>query len=447
VLTPRQRAALRRRLLRWYRAHRRALPFRGSRDPYRIWLSEVMLQQTRVAAALPYYRRFLRRFPSVRALARAREQEVLRLWAGLGYYSRARNLRRAAKIIVARHGGKFPRALEEALALPGVGRYTAAAVLSIAYGQPLAVLDGNVARVLARIGAVRGDSRAPQMWRGLERQAQELIPVAPAFSRMMNKARLLSSRVRRGGRGICLSQRPQKKADSSSPSAPRNDRAEPAALKGSATKPGGTIPGGTKPGTNAGEWNQALMELGALVCTPRAPRCGECPVANFCRARKLGVQEEIPRRRKKRATRRVRIAAAVLLDRQGRTLLLRPQAARNGDLFSGMWQFPAVEARGASSADLLAVIKRLEEEDLTQRKQRKAEGAEKNRVQRTLQALPAARHTVTFREIELRPYLLRVERLPRVAGARAVALRAIASLPVSSATRKIAHAACDALNP
>src|SRR5574341_66033 len=136
------------RLLAWYRRARRDLPWRRSRDPYRIWVSEAMLQQTTVATVLPYYRRFLRRFPTVGALARAREEQVLALWSGLGYYARARNLRAAAREIVARHEGRFPRILGEALALPGVGRYTAGAVLSIAYGVPVPVVDGNVARVL-----------------------------------------------------------------------------------------------------------------------------------------------------------------------------------------------------------------------------------------------------------------------------------------------------------
>ena len=152
---------LRRHLLRWYRQNKRDLDWRRTRDPYRIWLSEIMLQQTRVAAVLPYYQRFVERFPTVESLAKAPLDAVLHHWAGLGYYSRARNLHLAAKQIVARHDGEFPRRLDDALALPGIGGYTAAAVLSIAYGQPLAVLDGNVARVLARWAAIRGDVRAP----------------------------------------------------------------------------------------------------------------------------------------------------------------------------------------------------------------------------------------------------------------------------------------------
>ena len=163
------------RLLRWFRAHKRDLPWRASRDPYRIWIAEVMLQQTRIAAVMPYYDRFLQRLPDVESLARAPLAEVLKLWSGLGYYSRARNLHRAAKEIVADHNGEFPKFLDAALQLPGIGRYTAAAVLSIAYDVPLAVLDGNVARVLARLLAIRGDFREPRRWRDLAKTAQDWL--------------------------------------------------------------------------------------------------------------------------------------------------------------------------------------------------------------------------------------------------------------------------------
>src|SRR6266568_1149709 len=162
MLQGRELATFRKQLLGWFRQFRRDLPWRQTKDPYHIWLSEIMLQQTRVAAAIPYYERFLKRFPDVHALASAPEEEVLRLWSGLGYYSRARNLQKAAQQIVARHDGKFPARMDEVLALPGIGNYTAAAILSIAFGEKQAVLDGNVARVLARLGAIRGDLRAPQ---------------------------------------------------------------------------------------------------------------------------------------------------------------------------------------------------------------------------------------------------------------------------------------------
>jgi A/G-specific adenine glycosylase len=171
----------RRALLVWYRASKRDLPWRRTDDPYRIWLSEIMLQQTRVAAAIGYYQRFLERFPTIESLAAARLEEVLRSWAGLGYYTRARNLHRAAQEIIARYAAKFPRAWEEVIALPGIGAYTAAAILSIAYGAPHAVLDGNVARVIARLDAIRGDLRAPRRWNALTARAQQLAdPAAPA---------------------------------------------------------------------------------------------------------------------------------------------------------------------------------------------------------------------------------------------------------------------------
>jgi A/G-specific adenine glycosylase len=344
----------RRRMLSWFAECKRDLPWRRTRDAYHIWLSEIMLQQTRVAAVVPYYERFLESFPNVRALARARTDRVLTNWAGLGYYSRARNLQRAAKEIVSRHSGEFPREYESALALPGIGRYTAAAVLSIAYDEPHAVLDGNVARVLARIGAVRGDLRAPARWRKLQTAAQEAL-----------------------------------------------DRNAP------------------------GDWNQAMMELGATVCTPKSPRCAECPVEKWCNAHALGIAEKLPAARKKRATVEVTLAAAVLLDPRDRTLLVR-QWDGKGALFSRLWQFPALETAGKDAGKALAGHLR-----------------EKFGVDGkcNLTPLTTARHAVTFRNIRLKPYLVRVARLPRVSGARIVTLSQIRSLPISNATQKIADAA------
>ena len=168
MLRRRELATFRKNLLGWFRQYQRDLPWRRTTDPYRIWLSEIMLQQTRVVAVIPYYERFLERFPDVQGLASAPQEEVLRLWSGLGYYSRARNLHSAAQEIAARHGGVFPRNETDALALPGIGRYTAAAILSIAYGAKFAVLDGNVARVVARIFAVRGDLREAKRWKSLQ---------------------------------------------------------------------------------------------------------------------------------------------------------------------------------------------------------------------------------------------------------------------------------------
>jgi A/G-specific adenine glycosylase len=175
MLNARELVAFRKQLLGWFRQFRRDLSWRRTKNPYRIWLSEIMLQQTRVAAVIPYYERFVEHFPDVRALAGAPQEEVLRLWSGLGYYSRARNLQKAAQQIVAKHRGQFPARLEDALALPGIGNYTAAAILSIAFDEKLAVLDGNVARVLARLGAVRGDLRQSERWQDLQKTADSYL--------------------------------------------------------------------------------------------------------------------------------------------------------------------------------------------------------------------------------------------------------------------------------
>src|SRR5260370_6312885 len=167
----RELATFRNQLLGWFRQFQRDLPWRRTKDPYRIWLSEIMLQQTRVAAVIPYYERFLRRFPEVRSLATAPQDEVLRLWSGLGYYGRARNLQKAAQQIIAKHKGRFPTRLDDALALPGIGNYTAASILSIAYDEKQADLDGNVARVLARLCAIRRDIPDPNRWQNLQKTA------------------------------------------------------------------------------------------------------------------------------------------------------------------------------------------------------------------------------------------------------------------------------------
>jgi A/G-specific adenine glycosylase len=250
--------AARRRLLAWYRRHRRDLPWRRARDPYAIWLSEIMLQQTRVAAAIPYYERFLARFPDVRALARARLDEVLALWSGLGYYRRARHLHAAARIVAK---GALPRTEEEWRELPGVGPYAAAAIASIAFGERAAAVDGNVVRVLSRLHAI------------------ERGPVGDLARAWL------------------------------SPRAP-------------------------------GDHNQALMELGATVCTPRAPACPRCPLSSFCAGKSDPARYPAPRAR--RPVREERLAVA-LVTRGGRIQLRR----RAGDGFlAGMWDLPPARGRG-----------------------------------------------------------------------------------------------------
>jgi A/G-specific adenine glycosylase len=371
-LTDRELRTFRNKLLGWFRRHQRDLPWRRTRDPYCIWLSEIMLQQTRVATAIPYYERFLETFPSVRALAGAEEEEVLRLWAGLGYYSRARNLQRAAREIVARHGGEFPREFAAALALPGIGNYTAAAILSIAHGAAHAVLDGNVARVIARLEAIRGDLREGNRWRALQTSAGRLLDIS-----------------------------------------------------------------------HAGDWNQAMMELGATVCTPRAPDCAGCPVAESCRARKLGLAEALPEKRRKRTTEKIHLAAAVYLDPKGKTVLLAPAPGKKASskkakqktepdgtlsaLFSGLWHFPAVAVRKNVRTELRRFLQ-------TSGGAALASGAK-------WIALPPLRHAVTYREITITAFLVRVEKLPGARTGRVLPLRKVHSLAVSGLTRKIARAA------
>ena len=354
-LKPRSLRTFQSRLLVWFRTHRRELPWRASRDPYRIWVAEIMLQQTRIAAVIPYYDRFLRRFPDVRGLARARQPEVLKFWSGLGYYSRARNLHAAAKTIVAKHNGEFPRDLEAALSLPGIGNYTAAAVLSIAYDEPFAVLDGNVARVLARLGAVRGDLRESRAWQNLSNAAQQVLA---------------------------------RKA--------------------------------------ASDWNQSLMELGETICTPQSPRCAACPISRWCEAHAQGLANEIPAPRKKRASVNIKIAAAILCDPQGRTLLVKGTGAHDHVLFSRMWQFPAIEVKRNARSELTKHL-------------RSTLGM--NEIE--LEALPEAGHSVTFRNVTLLPFLAQVDQLPANAGTlgRVLPLKSISRVPISSATRKIANAA------
>jgi A/G-specific adenine glycosylase len=353
-------------LLGWFATYRRDLPWRRDRDPYRIWISEIMLQQTRVAAVIPYFEKFCERFPDVCALAEAEEAEVLRMWSGLGYYSRARNLQAAAQQIVSEHGGTFPATEHDIRALRGIGKYTTNAILSIAFGKKHAVVEGNVARVVARLEALRGDLREGSRWEALQRTADRLL----------------------------------------APEAP-------------------------------GNWNQAMMELGATICTPRSPQCLSCPVAKFCRARKLGIQELIPEKRKKRATLGVVLAAAVLVDGRSRCILLPPPKNRTEKaladdiptLVSKMWHFPTIAVGEDPASELRQYLKNIVG----------AKGLPSQFV-----ALRKIRHAVTYRAISLLPFRVDFKKLPRVAGARIILLKDFSSVPVSNLTRKVARAAIEA---
>ncbi|MBI3892718.1 MAG: A/G-specific adenine glycosylase [Candidatus Wallbacteria bacterium] len=278
-MTSSRATLFRRALLDWYRASKRELPWRHTRDPYAIWLSEVMLQQTQVATVIPYWHSFLSRFPTVADLAAATDDEVLARWTGLGYYSRARNMLRAARSMVERHAGQVPASFEALSDLSGVGPYTAAAVASIAFGLPHAVLDGNVARVLCRLEALPGDDRKPAVRDGLRKVAGALL-----------------------------------------------DRRCPS------------------------DFNQAMMELGALVCTPRAPGCGGCPVAALCKARADGHPERFPERTPRKKSVAVDWSVA-LVERGGEILLVR---SASPGLFTGMWELPWLDRPPAELASGLA---------------------------------------------------------------------------------------------
>ena len=259
--------SLRSDLLAWYDRMRRDLPWRRTRDPYAIWVSETMLQQTQVAAVLPYFERFLARFPTLADLAAAEEDAVLAAWSGLGYYRRVRHLQEGARRVMEGHGGTVPQDPAALRALPGVGPYTAGAIASIAFGREEAVLDGNVRRVLARWTADPGEGGDARFWQ----LARSLVA-----------------------------------------------------------------------GPRPGDWNQALMELGATVCTPQAPACGRCPVPAHCRAHRSGSAADFPRARPRKPSRTVQVEVA-LIEREGAVLLERQGA---GGPLRGKWDLPAVETGG-----------------------------------------------------------------------------------------------------
>ena len=272
-ISPADRRFIRKKLLDWYDRERRSLPWREHPSPYGTVVSEFMLQQTRVAAVVPYFKRFVRRFPSFKALSRASEEEVLAAWSGLGYYRRARALKRAAEIIVARHRGALPRDPEDLKGLPGFGQYTAAAVASIAQGLPLAAVDGNVRRVLARLFVIGGRSET----RRIAAMATDLL-----------------------------------------------DPGRP------------------------GDWNQAVMELGATVCTPRDPRCLICPLRRRCRALETGKVDRFPRPRRLPPVQRVEEVAVAALRRGALLVLQRGE----GGSFAGMWELPRLDSRRIEAKNL-----------------------------------------------------------------------------------------------
>jgi A/G-specific adenine glycosylase len=345
-------AAMRAALVRWFGRVKgdRGLPWRQTRDPYAVWLSEIMLQQTRAASAIPYYQRFLAALPTVADLAEAPGEQVLSLWSGLGYYRRARMLHAAARQVMTEWGGRFPSEPEQLRALEGVGAYTAGAVASIAFGRPAALVDGNVTRVLARLFGVEEDVRRSRGAARIWELAEALVAV---------------------GEG------------------------------------------------DPGDWNQALMELGATVCVPGEPRCGLCPVRAHCQGRARGVAATLPRASPKRKPTAVARVAVVLAST--RSVLL---ARRRPDvLFGGLWEPPGVD--GADEA-LTGLARRL--------------GVDPERLRRAGEVVHVLSHRRLVVDVR-RGGLGRRSRWappgPDYDGAEVVPLEALATLPQASLSLKV----------
>jgi A/G-specific adenine glycosylase len=345
----------RRRLRNWYLENRRDLPWRKSRDPYRVWVSEIMLQQTQVATVRDYFTRFIDQFPDVQSLAAASEQEVLRAWEGLGYYRRARQMHTAAQAIVAEHGGEFPRDVAALQRLPGIGRYTAGAIASIALGRPAPILEANTVRLYARLVAYRGIPSSSDGKRALWNVAESLVPCR-----------------------------------------------EP------------------------GEFNQALMELGSLVCTPREARCTICPVSGLCGAHVLGLAAQIPPPKPRPVYESVHEAAVVV--RQNGKVLLRQCTA--GERWAGLWDFPRVP---------IPLINGTSVEDVLREKIQERFGTSIEIGER----LATIKHGVTRFRITLDCYTARLKRTRRPTitsgGLRWVAQKRLSEFPLSTTGRQIAE--------
>jgi A/G-specific adenine glycosylase len=341
-------------LLEWYDSQSRRLPWRGTKDPYAIWVSEIMLQQTQVETVIPYYHRFLQRFPSVEALAAAPNEEVLKTWENLGYYTRARNLHKAAGLIATQFAGRIPDRWDEIIQLPGIGRYTAGAILSIAFGQRVPAVDGNVRRVISRLGAV-----------------EESIDDPPGQERIEQL--------------VC----------------------------------------GLIPGRDPGRFNQALMELGALVCTPKKPGCSFCPLRALCRALARGLTHRLPLRGKRRALPHKEVAAAIIQNSEGLFLIVQRPAS---GLLGSLWKFPGdILDPGEAPADGLRRTVRTELGiDI-------ASGPQLARV----------KHAYTHFRITLSAYACTLLNGPPVAATgrawRWVTTRELDALPLSKADRMIAR--------
>ncbi len=360
-------------LLNWFSIHARDLPWRHTHEPYAVWVSEIMLQQTQVKTVIPYYERWMRELPDVHALAKASSEKIHKLWEGLGYYTRVRNMQKAAQVIMAQHGGVFPKRFDDVLALPGIGRYTAGAICSIAYNQPTPILDGNVIRVLARVFRIHENAREKDTNARLWKLAEELVTAAQSSGQpcpqSLSKTKATADMAVRCS-GAC------------------------SAL------------------------NQSLMELGALVCTPRQPRCVSCPLAERCVAWRDGLTEQLPNLGE-RVTATARRFVACVLERDG-TLLVRQRPA--GVVNAHLWEFPNVEVALRTSAA----------------EAQRALEAELGGAIETLTPLTTVKHSITRFRITLEAFRGSLNGgTPRPGAGEWVSAARLRQLPFTSAHRRV----------
>ena len=353
-------------LLDWFAANARDLPWRRTRDPYAIWVSEIMLQQTQVKTVIPFWNRWLRELPTIEAAANASPDKLHKLWEGLGYYTRVRNLQKAAQVIVAQHGGKFPEKFDDVLALPGIGRYTAGAICSIAFNQPTPILDGNVIRVLTRIFGIAENPKEKAANARLWALAEELV-----------------------GRAVLC---PPRRGEDTAP-------------------------------YRCSHLNQSLMELGALVCTPRNAQCLICPVQKLCVAFKEGRTDELPNLGKREtATARHFLAFAVECD--GKFLVQqRPVDVVNAHL----WEFPNVEITGTKTDAEATFLKLF--------------GVKP----KAIQPLRTVKHSITRYRITLEAFSVSLAKRPTKTTGRWLAPADFDLLAFSSAHKKLASAAAKSI--
>ncbi len=342
------------RLLNWYNKNKRTLPWRGHRNEYAVWVSEIMLQQTRVETVIPYFKKWMKLFPNVRALAKASEREVLNVWEGLGYYSRARNFHKAAKIVIEKYGGKLPNDVVELRKLPGIGRYTAGALASILFGMDEPALDGNLKRVYARLLDVKMPINSADGEKLLWKIAYENLP------------------------------------------------------KG-----------------KAADFNQALMDLGARICVPKNPRCGVCPIARDCEAKKRGVQHLRPVKVAKKIVPHYVHAAAVVVERIGNSLyvLLAKRPARG--LLAGMWEFPNARVEGESVGEAASALRAAYRLNV--------------RMKRGLNPLATVEHTYSHFKVTVNAFRCELSKAAMGENLKWIRLKDLGKYPMGKVDRAIAR--------